>query len=224
MAKSNTLLYVGIAAGAYLFLTQKSGGVSLLPGSAGNVPLANSIIPTGGQVNGINSGIPAGNGSFNSVSNYNQVAQANPNILNPNYQMTAAETAQYANNYWDLKHAYTSGAWGTPPQISYQQHWSQHGCAEKRIFVPLLPPCTNDFVPQPPAPKKAEGGNTLSTVLGIATTVLGFLGDDPVLNNADVTLLVTGGAIVNNILPMFAVDPRAEMIASKYTALLKEYV
>src|SRR5579862_3270049 len=167
------LLIIGGAAAAYLLLNSNT---QTAPGGASVNPITNALanllpgsttttqqIPTN---YGINSGIRGGNGSYFLVSNYQTLLQANPNLGNPNYIMTALENGQYIANYLDLQQGLP--AWighkaidgSTPGNLAQaaQVHWKSYGCAEKRIFLPMQPPSAGQFIPAPAAPKSSGPG------------------------------------------------------------------
>lgn len=241
------LLIIGGAAAAYLLLSNSSSNgatnpiaagpavqslASLLPGST----TATTTIPT---TYGINSGQLGGDGSFYTVSNYTQLLAANPNLGNPNYQMTAAENSQYLANYLNLQQ-------GLPTWINQkdllgqkvntlaqaaQAHWTEYGCASKMIFLPLQPPSNANFIPPPVPPKKASSSSTgtvVTSALKIAATVLPFIlgeTDEATLSAADQQILFSGAAILYDILPLYAnADPQLTgMIKNKLDSLLKQY-
>lgn len=199
---------------------QAPGTVYQAPGAAANV--------------GINSGVKGGNGSFYTVSNYNQLVAANPNLSNPNYQMSAAENAQYLANYQDLQTGLPTwvgqkmldGQTATSLTMAIQGHWRIYGCAEHRIFVPMQPPSGAAFIPPPANPKSSGGGSSwVSTALGIATTLVGILGEPEQLNNADCQMLFTMSAVVKDILPLYdQADPLlTRLIDNRMTTLLNQY-
>lgn len=245
---SPLILLGGAAAAYFLFFkpatttTAPVTTVSYLPGSttpiyttvpATTIPTTGAAVPT---AYGINSGVKGGNGSFYLCSNYAQLAAANPNLNNPNYTMSAAEASQYLANYSDLQTAIP--AWighkminGTTPkniQQASQCHWNEYGCAEKRIFLPLTPPSTAAYIP-PPATSASGGGSFLSSALGVVTAVLPYaaalLGETPKLNDTDLQLVFTGGAVINDILPLFAANDPILVgdIQTRLTSVLKQY-
>ncbi len=83
------------------------------------------------------------------------------------------------------------------------------------------------FVPAPANPKSSgssDGGGSswVSTALTVAGTVLALLGDDPQLNDAEIEILVTGSAIVSDILPLFPGDLPI-MIEDRMSSLIEHY-
>lgn len=195
------VLLLGGAAAAYLLLSPSGGGAAasslaaLIPGQA----------PAAQPVYGVNSGLRGGNGSFFTCSNYAQLLAIVPNLGNPNYQMTAAENAQYLANYLDLQQGLQT--WngqktpngGTVQNIAQaaQLHWTMYGCAEKRIFLPLQPPSNGAYIPPPPA-KKSSGSGIFGTLLKAATIVAG-----------GVITVATGGAAA----PLVAAGESAALTA-----------
>ena len=244
MKNNNTILYIGAAAAAYyLFLrpqtptTPGSSSVSVINPSTGLtslLPGSSSGTPT---TYGVNVGVPGGSPQ---ITNYAALLAANPNLANPNYQMTAAENAQYLANYLDLQQGLQSWinhkmADGTTPkniQQAAQSHWHMYGCAEKRIFLPLQPPSSKQFVP-PPANAKSSGGGsswvgTALTVAGsVAVALIGPPDSEPTeqLSDAEIQMLVTGGAILKKILPFYLeVAPTlVTSIENKLDSLVSQY-
>lgn len=228
-----TLLYVGGAAAAYfLFLKPGAAASALLPGSTtATVP----AVTNPASMVGINSGIRGGNGSFYLCSNYAQLAAADPNLMNPNYQMTAAQVNVYLSNYLDLQQGLPGwigqkdlrGIKSSTLNQCAQEHWSIYGCAEKRIFYPMQPVSSAAYIPPPPAPKSSGGGSSfLSTALSIAGSVVALLGDEtPVLNDADIQLLFTMSAVIKDILPLYSkADPLlTAAIEQKLNSVLNQY-
>lgn len=235
MSKSiSPLLLIGGGVAIYLLARPSSpSGVSpitqtlasFLPGAT----TTTSQVPT---TYGINNGTGV-------VANYAQLAQANQNLLNPNYQMTPEENAQYLANYTDLQQGLPlwigkkdlRGVTCTNISQAAQEHWSIYGCAEKRIFLPLQPPSYKPYTPPPPAAKTSgSGGSSVVTdVLKVATTILPFIlgetNNEPQLNDADAQVLFTGAAILYDILPLYAAnDPQLTgLMKNKLDQLLKQY-
>jgi hypothetical protein len=231
------LIWVGGAAAVYfLFLRPTTPAV---PGAS--TSLLSTLLPgAASSAVGINSGVKGGNGSFYTCSNYAQLLAANPNLGNPNYQLSAAEQSQYMANYSDLQTGIppTVGKKGSQGQtlstlaIAIQYHWNQNGCGEKRIFLPLQPPSTAAYIPPPPVAKAASGGSFLSSALGIATSVVPYVAmlagpyNSPQLNDGEVQLLFTAGAIINQILPLYASSDIVQVnrIDQALNDLLTQYV
>jgi len=228
--KTSEIVMLGGAGLAAYFLLAKPNTSPINTGTTFNTG------STGNSLVGLNSGVKGGNGSFCTVSNYNQLLAAVPNLGNPSYSMTDAEASQYVANYSDLQQGLPS--WlnvkqpdGTTPTTLNQaarSHWKFYGCAEKRIYLPLQPPSTAAFIPPPQNSQAKPSGSssTLSTILGVATTVLGFLGEnDGQLNNADVQMLFTMSAVIKDILPLY--EPKDPLltraIEAKMNVLLNQY-
>lgn len=211
MSKISPIVYIGGAAAVYfLFLRPAT------PGAAS--PLASILPGSTTALIGINSGIKGGNGSYYTVSNYAALIAANPNLANPNYQLSPAENAQYIANYQDLQTGLAifvaqggvNGVKFNTMQAAAQYHWTNYGPQTQRIFVPMQPPSTAAYVPPPVAPKAASSGNFLSDALSVATKVVPIVAaiageyNAPQLNDADVELLFTSAAIIKQILPFYA--------------------
>lgn len=232
MKTEQLLLLGGAGIAAYMLLKPHA---QTIPGSGTTIPVSTGSGGTTVLV-GKNSGVRGGNGSFYTVSNYNQLLQANPNLGNPQYQMTSSELAQYLANYSDLQQGLPSWVGQKDPTGNImtsltraeQVHWQYHGCAEQRIFLPLQPPSTANYIPPPPntnTSSGSSGGGWLSSALGIATTVIGLLGEPAQLNNADAQALFTMSAIIKDILPLYAsTDPLlTRAIEVRMNTLLIQY-
>lgn len=233
-------IIVGGVAAAYLLLKPASTtvpGTVPATGLSSLLPGATSQVPT---TYGINSGLKGGNGSFYTVANYQQLLIANPNLGNPNYQLSASELAQYLANYLDLQQGLptwigehnAAGQLISTLQQAEQAHWNLHGCAEQRIFLPLQPPSTGSYVPPPPAPvaAKKSGSSWISSAVNIAGSVaLALLGNqttkDYVLTDGDWQTIVAGAAISKKILPLYLqVDPNlVASISNKIDSVLSDY-
>lgn len=231
MSKQMSPLVIGgIGLGALYLLSNRSATQSPVIPTGGSAALA--VTQTG--LYGVNAG------PSQPPANYAQLAQAVPNLLNPNYQMSAGENAQYLGNYLDLQqglqtwigHKQLNGVKPVNMAQAAQCHWTVYGCAEKRIFLPLQPPSNVPYTPPPANPKSGSGSAILSTALGIATKaaplLLALLGPgepDPKLNDGELQLLFTGGAILKDLLPMFMTNDGqlATGIDQHFTALLTPY-
>lgn len=220
-----------IAAGAGLFLYAKSKTTSLSStqtgagnnpstGTSGSESTTSVTTSNGGTVYPyVTSGAP----DFPSVYNqqyylqyiYPNMQKANPNILNPNYTLTANDAAQYILNYDNVN------TWANLPstlnssQVSAQgggilgacrYHWKTYGVPQQRTFLWLYPPDTTAYVAPP---GKSSSGSIFSTILsdvasvaGAAISLAGI--NDIQLNALDIELLVNGCAIVKNSIGLFA--------------------
>lgn len=238
---SPLVLIGGGLAAYFLFLKPNSppaAPVNYIPGTTVPVPGTTSLPATTTTVAyGINSGIKGGNGSFYTCSNYSQLLALFPNLGNPNYQMSAAENQQYLSNYQDLQtglpswigHKQLNGVTPQNIQQAAQTHWTTYGCAEKRIYKPLVPPSTASYIPPPTNTASSGSGSFLSSALSVVGTVLPYaaalLGETEKLNNADLQLLFSGGAILKDILPLYYTsDPQAASIENRLETILKQYV
>lgn len=243
MNTEKMLLYAGGAFLAYeLFLKPATPAVpgapsnllsSLLPGVT-TAPAATPVASNPATMVGINSGVRGGNGSFYTCSNYSQLAAADPNLMNPNYQMTAAQAQQYLANYSDLSTGLTTWIGQKQPDNvvpaninqAAQEHWKYFGCAEKRIYYPLSPPSTAAYIPPPAnAAAKSSGGSWVTSALSIAGTVVGLLGTQEQLTAADCQALFTMSAVIKDILPLYEqADPvLTRAIEVKLNSVLSQY-
>jgi hypothetical protein len=211
----------------------------LSPAGSSVTPTSTNQVPT---TYGINSGIKGGNGSFYTVANYQALLAANPDLGNPNLNFTDAQAQQYLANYQDLRTALPG--WigvkqpnGFVPKTLNEaaaQHWHFDGCAEQRIYLPLVPPSSASYVPPPvntQAAQSSSSGSWVTPALKVAGSIaMALLGtepgsDQPRLNEAEVNKLITGSAVVKEILPFFAnVEPNlVHLIDTKIDVLVSEY-
>lgn len=253
--KDNTLLIVGaVAVGGYLLMTSGGGGGAnpvtslvttatnaLLPASTA-VPAASSApsVSVPASMMGVNSGVRGGNGSYYTCSNYNTLAKADPNLLNPNYTLTAAQQSTYLSNYLDLQQGLP--AWignvipGTKTKITnlpmaIQVHWKTNGCAQQRIYYPLQPASGAAYVAPPANPKSSGGGSSWigSAISAAATIIVAVAGPDDTisqpLNNAEVNLVITSAAVIKNLLPFYLqVNPElVHSINNRVDSLVSHY-
>lgn len=190
-----TLLIGGAAVAGYFLFVAPGGAAPFNFGTgtaAANNP-ASGAVPT---TYGIN--------TAGGVANYAALAQANPNLLNPNYHMTLPEAQQYLSNYLDLQqglpgwvnHKVNGVTTRSLPEAA-QLHWTIYGCAEKRIFLPLQPPSIKPYVP-PPANPKSSGSGVFGTLLKAVTIAAG-----------GVITVATGGAAA----PLVAAGESAALTA-----------
>ena len=224
---NKVLIYGGIAAAAYFLFIKPSGTSIINPTGAPGVPgtpVNTGNIPTTYGVNGGYTGNYAA-----VVSNYNTLIQADPNLSNPNYQLSPSEAQQYAANYADISQGVATWPGGLS-QKNLQKHWTLYGCAQKRIFLPLVPPSAAPYVATVQNNPKSSGGGGSSWVGPAITTagmiVVALLGvDDTKLNNAECQLLFTGSAIMKDILPFYALSNRIAVneIQGRLDDLLTQY-
>jgi hypothetical protein len=173
-------------------------------------------------------GVPGVGPHAETVANYAALVAANPNLANPNYQLTAAEAQQYAANYLDISQGVATWPGGLS-QANLQKHWTLFGAPYQRIFIPLVPPSGAPYIPVQQNPNSSGGGGSswVSSALSIAGTILpAILGNDPKLNNAEVQMLMTGACIIKDILPMYRQrnGPAVDQIGARLTDLLTQYV
>jgi hypothetical protein len=247
--KINPLLIVGGGIAAYLLYEQYIKGQTPAV-TAPAVTTFNPVVPVTNaetqsvtaaeagttQVYGVNSGVKGGNGSFYTCANYDQLLALNPNLGNPNYVMTQAEANTYLSNYLDLQQALPTwvgqDTYGFHVNTIYDAvtlHWKDYGCAEKRIFYPLVPPSNNNYIPPPP---KAASTSIWGTIAKVATIAAGGIltvasagtaapliaagtsaaltaesaihgPDIAQLSDMDLQTIVTGGYILKKILPFY---------------------
>lgn len=187
---------------------------------------------------GITTNIPAAPAVFDETYyltyQYPAMLAANPNIGNPNYQMTLDEANQYYNNYLGIRQWIATQGIVPKPfqdlQTAVQYHWSNYGVANKCSFLPFTP--TNNVpynVPVKNNNTTGSGGSAQSwvgTAASVAAVVASFLGiDDGNLNATEAEILINGCAIVTDALPMFYGAPGglALRIDTKMNDLLKQY-
>lgn len=248
------MLYLALAGGAFLLLTSTGQTLAaqvqqvVAPGTAPIIPVTT---PTPGQT-GLNVVTPSGLPS-NVIQAYGTYLLAgspapplvyskpyfvayelpahilvNPNVALSSYTLTPAEAQQYMQNYLDIaqfaNQATSVKKWGSPTAAA-QYHWHTYGVADQRSFLPINPPDGAPYL-QPVANKNASGSAWVGTALTIAASVVKLLGpNDPQLNQAEAQTLITGAAIMKEILPYYyKTDPKlANAIAARLDGLLKQY-
>lgn len=208
--KTTEIVLFGGAGLVLLYLLKGNGSISLPGSTPDNI--------------GINSGQLGGNGSFNTVANYEQLLAANPNLGNPNYQMNGMEAGQYLSNYLDLRQGIGAESGGLS-LANVNKHWHQYGCAEKRIFLPLQPPSMVTYIPPPKSASGSSWTSWIGTALEIAAAIAGT-DQGKGLNDKEIEVLITGGAILTDILPFYQLaDPQRVLKAeTKLQSLLLQYI
>lgn len=226
----NILIFGGIAAvAAYFFLGQSATpavappatAAALVPGAPAGYPYP--ILP----------GAPTPPVTFDNAYylqwEYPAMLAANPNVGNPNYQLSPVEAAQYLDNYTDLTQWVTTVIPKNFPsqQSAAQFHWTHNGVPEKRSFRPFLPTDRNNYIPPPANANSSGSGSTLTTALGVAAKVaplLVLLGDGT-LNDTEIAVLMNGSAIGLDLLPYYfsATDGHAASAMGCMEDLLKQY-
>jgi hypothetical protein len=214
--KTETIVLAGGGVLALILLMKSnSASTSTTPGNTG----ASSVPPPPSSYDD----------NYYKTYQYPAMLKQNPNIGNPNYQLTQAEAAQYMNNYLELQQWLPS----VMPSIfsnmrdAMQDHWHLYGVAMKYSFMPFTPPKNVNWTHAPENKNSSgSGSGWLGDALSIATTVVGFLGiNDNKLNNEEIGVLINGAAIIKQALPFYANvenDP-AGAINAKLTSLLEQY-
>lgn len=228
------LLIGGAAAAYFLFLKPKgvapvtvinpATGVPYATGPYTTAPYATAPAVTPTASNPAGQPTTYGTPGPGYPSNYSVLTAANPNLLNPNYIMTDSELNQYKNNYLDV--AQWAATYKKGVNAGLQKHWHDHGVAEKRVFVPIVPPSNSPYVPPQPNPNSSGGGNFLSTALTVVGSIAAILGpDDPKLNDLEIQVLFTGAGIVKDILPFYNSTNRqlVSAIGSRLDSVLNQY-
>lgn len=177
-----------------------------------------------------------------------------PSIGNPNYIMGDSGAQQYINNYADLQGANLqswpggltkAGVRDSLPQgqtgilDKARLHWTQYGVAQKRSFLPFTPYNNSPQVgvPIPPVPVAKSTGGFLGTLASLAqiavpiVTAVAGTGDMvqvPLLTAEEVAVLVTGGQIVLDTLPLYFNSPSNGAAANEmyddFENLIAQYV
>lgn len=211
---NNTGLYIGLAAAGGLFLFMNKGTAA--PGT--------SILSTGGSYPYL---ILPGHPAVPSAWNYQYYLQwiypamiaANPNVANPNYQLSQAELNQYLQNYSDLRGWLPTAVPHLFPNqnAALQFHWAHSGPTESRTFLPFLPTTTAPYTPPPANPNSSGGTPWYTTALSVAGSLIALAGRDdfqdaiqstellaaPRLNDWECEVLISGSAIGLEILPFY---------------------
>jgi hypothetical protein len=230
---NNTLLYVG-GAGllAWLFLKPKTSalatnsttpGQTLQPGDPYPFVIAANHPP-----------VPTSwNYAYYLQYIYPAMTAANPNVANPNYQLSASELAQYLSNYSDLRGWLNSGIIPHPfanQNAALQSHWTHNGVAESRSFMPFLPTTTAPYTPPPANANTSGGGSWITDALKVAGTVVAVIaGTDGsttvLLNDREAEVLIEGSDIGLEMLKFYYNETNglALAIEEKNLELLKQY-
>jgi hypothetical protein len=232
MKTEQMLTYAGLGLGAYLLLAPKKATTTTVlapsvPG--GTTPYASQPVVNTTPVyqQQAVTQIPPANGqpiisadSGMTQAQYDAAKALRPDAIgNPGYLLTDAEVNTYLSNYLDLRQGLpnwihnkdkekTGGGAINNIQDAARTHWRTDGSFEKRSFIPFNPPANKPYAVPPSNPKSSGGGSWVTTALQVAGTVVAMLGvnDDPGLNDYEVELLLTGSAIVSDILPLFPGD------------------
>lgn len=240
--KDNTVLIVaGVAAVGYLLYTNGVFGASLLTNPIPNAPTNLATLPPGTTLpatvtdtnvnpQGIPTdyGINIGSDGVHAAvpSNYAVLCQYNPNLLNPKYQLTAAELTQYKNNYMDIQQGVATWPGGLS-NANLQKHWTQYGVAQQRIYLPMVPISAPGYVAPPVPPKAKSSGSWITTALQVAGSVaIAFAGpNDTDLNAGEINIVNTSAAVMKKILPFYLqVDTKlVDSIENKIDLLVSHY-
>jgi hypothetical protein len=161
------------------------------------------------------------------------MVNANPNIVNPNYQLSPAEAQQYKMNYLELQQWLPSvmKQFNNSELAALQYHWTHYGVSLKYSFMPFTPPKNANWVHPPPAPNSSGSGSTFSSILGtVASVAVALLGTNDQageqrLNDMDIELLFNGCAIAKHIIGFYQVaDPKlTARIDEKMNEVLAQY-
>lgn len=233
MSKTNTPLLVGGAAlGLYLLLGRNSSSTSPL------TALTKTLLPGGTSGNGASPVVPnapaltplAWNEAYYNSYQYPQLVANNPNLQNPNYQLTDADASNYLNNYLELQqwvqNADVKKKFGNN-KAALQWHWTTYGVPYHYSFVPFTPPKNVQWTP-PPVNKNSSGNSSMfTTILGdVATVAVAALaGDEPLLNDAEINLVLTSAAVTKKILPfyLFGNQKLVSSISQKLDSIISAY-
>jgi len=152
-------------------------------------------------------------------------ASENAGLSNPRYILSPENLNDYRNNYLDIKQGvddYWIQRFGSL-NAALQNHWENYGASQNRTFIPLYTPSTAPFVPPPENQSSSGGGSWVGTALKIATGIISLIGvDDQALNDGETEVLLTGSAVIYDILPMFD-DPLTDKIYNKMQILIPQY-
>jgi hypothetical protein len=149
--QNNTWIWLLGGAGLLWWLSTQQTAATVVPVTVSTDPTTGTTTAT--DVNGNNVpttfGVNGGKGTdpmtgqpsdYDFASNYTVLIVANPNLINPNYQLTPAEIAQYIANYLDLRG-------GGLTTATAQSHWQNYGVSQERIFLPLVPVSSEPWSP-----------------------------------------------------------------------------
>lgn len=220
-----TLLYIGGAValvGGYILYENSqtpAAAAAATPATAapGTAPasLASLAVP----------GAPAAPASYNDqyykTYQYPAILAAYPQVGNPNYVLTPTDAQNYLNNYLELQQwvptVVGSGKKYSNAQAALQWHWKTYGVPYQYSFIPFTPPKNANYVPAPAVAKSSGSSSTFDDILkgvGTAVTVVASLaGPGDGLNDTQLVLLLNGGGVLKNILPLYANDDRQHVMA-----------
>lgn len=189
--KDNTILYVALAGVGAYFLLSGSGSpvtaaLSTAQSAAANLlnPSASPSVPAAQSYPWLISNAPAIPPVFDDIYYLTYIRPAmiaaNPNVDNPNYQLTPTDQDNYMNNYLDLRQALPTWLGKTFPgnqkittlPQAIQRHWNIYGIPDQRTFLPLPWSTTANYVP-PPVNTKSSGNGLFGTLLKVATIAAG---------------------------------------------------
>lgn len=187
--RNNTLIYLGAAAAAYMFL--KPASTATAPGllsTASNLfsPASASLQSTGLVYPYLVPGAPAIPALYdaNYYKTYIRPAMVavNPNVNNPGYNLNATDCANYLANYLDLRQALPAWVGQTVSNThivslnqACQRHWQVYGIPDQRTFMPLPWSSNAPYIPAPQNSKSASGTGVFSTLLKVATIAAGAI-------------------------------------------------
>jgi hypothetical protein len=231
-----TLFLLAIG-GLGLFVIAKDKAASSTTAATTNSQAVTATNPQG--LYGINSGIigpslSGGVGHYNTVSNYPALVAAMPELGNVNHVFTQADATQYYANYLDLRQViptWEGNLSGGLTLANAQYHWSvSGGCAQKRIFIPLVPP--SNVPGAAPAPKSSSSTSWIGPALQVAGIVVSAVAgtndsnNTYGLNDTEINCLITGAAVLNDILPFYEAKQPAKVTAAtnRLNTLLVQYV
>ncbi len=201
-SKDHTLLYAG--GGAVVLL----GGLYLYNKSKQPVVVPGTTAPATGSGT-----IPAPpvtyNETYYKTYQYPALVKANPELLNPNHQLTSTEANDYLNNYLELQQ-WAPSVIGKQPNINSMQqamqyHWTHYGVAQQYSYVPFTPPKNAQWVQAPPNPNSSgSGGGVLSTLGTVASIAAMFIGvDDRILSDEEIEILITMAPVTRDVIKFY---------------------
>lgn len=231
------MLYVGLGGAALVAYYLYEKGQVIVPATVATPVPATTA--TGYPVPDFSGQVPnnySTPGYFEDVL-YPAAVKYDPQIGNPGYTPTDAECTQLLQNYLDLRQGLQQRVNGSHTMTQVvQDWWHTNGVPEKRIFLPLVPSSAVPYTGPLPNANSSGSGSTLKTIGTVASIAAMILGvgegnvqtslNQPLLNDYECEVLITGAAIAFDIIPFYysqrsnlalQIEDRMEALVEQYT-------